>query len=67
MSLEPMIAQVEIGLRVLAALSEGQRTIAHLAVLLALLAAAGLVYLIRRRMRRLDQTRERQRIPEEER
>jgi hypothetical protein len=51
----------------LAALSEGQRAIAHLVVLLALPVVAGLVYLIRRRMRRPDQTHERQRIPEEER
>jgi hypothetical protein len=48
---------------VLAALSEGQRTIAHLVVPLAVLVAAGLVYLIRR-MRRRDQTRETQGSPE---
>jgi hypothetical protein len=51
----------------LAGLSEGQRAIAHLAVLLVLPLAAGLVYLIRRKVGRPDQTRERQRIPEEER
>jgi hypothetical protein len=50
----------------LAGLSEGQRVIAHLAVLLLLSLAAGLVYLIRRKVGH-DQTRERQRIPEEER
>jgi hypothetical protein len=52
----------EVGLRLLAALSEGQRTIAHLVILLAVLVVGGLVYLIRRRVRRRNQT---QRIPEE--
>jgi mannose/fructose/N-acetylgalactosamine-specific phosphotransferase system component IIC len=60
MSLEPHTASV---MGVLAALSEGQRAIAHLVVPLAVLVAAGLVYLIRR-MRRRDQTRETQGIPE---
>ncbi len=50
----------------LAALSEGQRTVAHLVALLVLLVGAGLVYLIRRRVRRSDQTRETQRSPEDE-
>lgn len=50
----------------LGALSEGQRTIAHLVVVLVLAVAAGLVYVIRRKVRRPDQTRERQRIPEDE-
>lgn len=50
----------------LAALSERQRAIAHLVVLLVLLVAVGLVYLIRRRVGRSDQTRERQRTPEDE-
>jgi hypothetical protein len=50
----------------LAALSEGQRAIAHLAVLLVLIVAAGLVYLIRRRVRRPDQTREMHRTPGDE-
>jgi hypothetical protein len=50
----------------LAALSEGQRAIAHLVVLLALPVAAALVYLIRRRMRRPDQAHERQRVPGKE-
>ena len=61
-----MIADLEIGLGVLAGLSEGQRPLAHLVLGLALLAglaAVGLVYLIRRR-RRPDQTRDRQRTPE---
>jgi membrane protein DedA with SNARE-associated domain len=48
---------------VLAALSESQRTIAHLLVLLAVLVAAGLVYLIRRARRR-DQAREKPGIQE---
>jgi hypothetical protein len=56
-------SHLEIGL---AALSEGQRAIAHLVVVLALLAAVALVYVIRR-ARRADHTRETQRIPEEER
>jgi hypothetical protein len=38
----------------LAALSEGQRTIAHLAVLLGVPLAAALVYLISRRARRRE-------------
>jgi hypothetical protein len=49
----------------LAGLSEGQRTIAHLVVLLAVPVAVGVVYLIRRKLRRRDQIRERQRTPEE--
>jgi hypothetical protein len=48
----------------LAALSEGQRAIAHLVVLLALAVAAVLVYLIRRRARRREQTHERQGTPD---
>jgi hypothetical protein len=52
----------EIGPGLLAGLSEGQRTIAHLLILLAVPVVAGLVYLIRRRVRRRNQT---QRIPEE--
>ena len=56
----------EIGVGALAALSEGQRAIAHLAVLLALLLVAGLVVLLRRVLRP-DQSSERQRIREEER
>jgi lipopolysaccharide biosynthesis regulator YciM len=51
----------------LAALSESQRTLAHVVVLLVLPVAAALVYLIRRRVRRRDQNHESQRIPEEER
>jgi hypothetical protein len=39
----------------LAALSEGQRSIAHVVVLLGVPLAAGLVYVISRRMRRRDQ------------
>jgi hypothetical protein len=54
-------SHLEIGL---AALSEGQRAIAHLVVVLGLLAAVALVYLIRR-MRRPDQTPKRHQIPEE--
>jgi hypothetical protein len=50
-----------------AALSEGQRAIAHLVVVLVLLAAAGVVYLIRRHRGRPDQPHETQRIPDEER
>jgi hypothetical protein len=50
----------------LAALSEGQRSIAHLVVLIVLPVAAGLVFLVRR-VRRPDQTREQQQIREEER
>jgi Flp pilus assembly protein TadB len=50
-----------------AALSEGQRAIAHLLVVLVLLVTAGLVFLVRRRARRREQTRERQPVPEEER
>jgi hypothetical protein len=49
----------------LAALSGGQRAIAHLVVVLALLAVGGLVFLIRRARRR-DQTRDGQRGPVEE-
>jgi hypothetical protein len=65
-----MIAQLAIVPGLVAALSEGQRPIAHLVLVLGLLgvvAAVGLVQLIRRRVRRPDQTHERQRIPEEER
>jgi hypothetical protein len=50
-----------------AGLSEGQRTIAHLLVVLVLLLAAGLVLLVRRRAHRLQETREKQRVPEDER
>ena len=50
----------------LAALSEGQRAIAHLLVLLAVPAAVGLVYLVRRTLNRHDQT-EREQITKEER
>jgi hypothetical protein len=49
----------------LAGLSEGQRTIAHLVVLLVLPVAVALVYLIRRKMRRPDPTQERRQTPEE--
>jgi type II secretory pathway component PulF len=52
---------------VVAALSEGQRAIAHVVVLLVLAVAIGLAYLMRRRATRHDQTRETQRIPEEKR
>jgi hypothetical protein len=48
----------------LAALSEGQRTIAHLVILAGVPVAAGLVYLIFRARRR-DETREKPRIPDE--
>jgi hypothetical protein len=51
----------------LAGLSEGQRAIAHVAIVLAVVVAAGLVYVIRRKVRRPDAADERQRIPEEER
>jgi hypothetical protein len=60
MSLEP----VDTMLGLVAALSEGQRTIAHLVILLGLPVAAGLVYLIYRARRR-DETRERHRAPED--
>jgi hypothetical protein len=50
---------------VLAALSEGQRAIAHLLVLLAVAVVAGLVFLIRR-VRRRDQAGGGQRIREEQ-
>ena len=63
---EPVLARLDMGLGVLAALSEGQRAIAHLVVLLALPVAVGLVYLIRR-ARRPEQTHAKKRIPEEER
>jgi hypothetical protein len=49
----------------LAALSEGQRAIAHLVVVLALLAGLALAYLIRR-ARRDDQTPKSQESPDEE-
>jgi hypothetical protein len=48
----------------LAALSEGQRAIAHVAALLVLLVIGGLVFLIRR-ARRHDENQERQRISEQ--
>jgi hypothetical protein len=60
MSLEPL----DTTLGLLAALSEGQRTIAHLVILLGVAVAAGLVYLVFRARRR-DETRERQRTPED--
>jgi uncharacterized membrane protein len=50
----------------LAALSEGQRTMAHLAVVLALAVVVALVLLVRR-VRRPNRTRDGQRMPEEER
>jgi hypothetical protein len=56
----------EIGVGVLAALSEGQRAIAHLVVLIALAVIAALVFLMRR-MRRPDQTAERQTLGDEQR
>lgn len=68
MSLEPMIVGLVVGQGLLAGLSEGQRPIAHLVIvlgLLAVVAAVGLVHLIRRKVRRPDQTHERQRSPEE--
>jgi hypothetical protein len=49
----------------LAALSEGQRAIAHLVVVLALAVVAGLVLLVRR-VRRPNRTADGQRLPEEE-
>ncbi len=59
-----MTADLEIGRPgLLAGLSEGQRQIAHLVIVLAVLIAVGLVYLIRRARRR-DQTRERQDVGE---
>jgi hypothetical protein len=60
------MAELEIGLGVLAALSEGQRAIAHLVVLLAVPVAIGLVFLVRR-VRRRSRIRDGQRAPEEER
>jgi hypothetical protein len=48
----------------LAALSEGRRTIAHVVVLLGVPLLAGLIYLVFRARRR-DETRERPRIPDE--
>jgi heme/copper-type cytochrome/quinol oxidase subunit 2 len=51
----------------LAALSEGQRAIAHLVVLLALPVAVGLVYLVRRVRRSAEDTRETQPTEEGER
>jgi len=56
-------------LGLLAGQAEGGRhvpPIAHLVLVLALLAVPGLVYLIRRVRRRSDQTHERQRFPEEQ-
>jgi hypothetical protein len=50
----------------LAALSEGQRAIAHLVVLLAVPLVIGFVLLVRR-VRRRNGAREEQRTPEEER
>jgi hypothetical protein len=49
----------------LAALSEGQRAIAHLVVLLAVLVVAALVFLARR-LRRPNRAANGQRMPEEE-
>jgi hypothetical protein len=49
----------------LAALSEGQRVIAHLVVVLALAVGAGLVFLVRR-ARRPNRTADEQRMREEE-
>ncbi|MGH8940128.1 MAG: hypothetical protein ACRDV2_12390 [Actinomycetes bacterium] len=49
----------------LAALSEGQRTVAHLVVLLAVLVIVGLALLIRTRRRRSG-TADGQRVPEDE-
>lgn len=62
-----MSAQLAIGQSVLAGLSEGQRPIAHLVLLLGVLAGAavvGLVYLVRRTARRPDPTEEHE-LPEE--
>ena len=42
------MAELEIGLGALAALSDGQRAIAHLVVLLAVPVIVGLVFLVRR-------------------
>lgn len=50
----------------LAALSEGQRAIAHLVVLLVLAGIVALVFLIRYRARRADES-ERQRVSKEDR
>lgn len=58
-----MMVDVVIGLGLLAGLSEGQRPIVHLLVVLAVTIVAGLVYLIRR-VRRRGQTRERRDIQE---
>jgi hypothetical protein len=66
MSLEPIAVELASVPSIVAALSEGQRAIAHLIVLLAVPVIVGLVLLIRK-VRRPDHTRERQRIPEEER
>jgi hypothetical protein len=60
MSLEP---QLDIRVTLLAGLSEGQRSIAHVVIVLAVLLAVGLVYLIRR-MRRRGESREKHRTPE---
>lgn len=60
------MAEFGIGVGVLAALSEGQRAIAHLLALLAVPVIAGLVFLVRR-MRRAKRTPDGQRMPEEER
>jgi Flp pilus assembly protein TadB len=54
----------ELGAGVVAALSEGQRTIAHLVVLLAVPVVVGVVLLVRRARRRRH-TNEAQRFPEE--
>jgi hypothetical protein len=61
-----MIVDLALVLGPLGGLSEGERTIAHLLVLLALVVAAGLVYFIRRRARGRDQTEEGERVPEEQ-
>jgi hypothetical protein len=60
---EPIVSELAAAV---AALSEGQRAIAHLVVLLVLAVAAGLVFVIRR-VRRSEETEEQQPIPEEER
>jgi hypothetical protein len=60
------MAELEIGLGALAALSDGQRAIAHLVVLLTVPVIVGLVFLVRR-VRRSKRTPDGQRTPEEER
>lgn len=60
------MAEFGIGVGVLAALSEGQRAIAHVVVLLAVVVIVGLVFLVRR-VRRSNRTPDGQRTPEEHR